>query len=99
VPQDVILPRVLHDGTFATLSSLMLFNNVEVLMALTQDKRFFPELFGRLKELSGGPQKGDAAGSEHAWTDLVAFLQVGAAVCRAQVPFGAASVLYDDGAC
>ena len=34
--QDVILPRVLDDGTFATLSSLMLFNNVEVLMALTQ---------------------------------------------------------------
>jgi len=79
VPQDVILPRVLDDGTFATLSSLMLFNNVEVLMALTQDKRFFPELFGRLKELSGGPQKGDAAaGGDQAWTDLVAFLQVGA---------------------
>ena len=30
------MPRVLDDGTFATLSSLMLFNNVEVLMALTQ---------------------------------------------------------------
>ena len=87
VPQDVILPRVLDDGTFATLSSLMLFNNVEVLMALTQDKRFFPELFGRLKELSGGPQKGDAA-SDQAWTDLVAFLQVGAAACSAQMPTG-----------
>ncbi len=37
--QDVILPRVLDDGTFATLSSLMLFNNVEVLMALTQVKK------------------------------------------------------------
>jgi hypothetical protein len=28
--KDVILPRVLDDGTFATLSSLILFNNVEV---------------------------------------------------------------------
>ncbi len=73
--QDVILPRVLDDGTFATLSSLMLFNNVDVLMSLTQDKRFFPELFGRLKQLSGGPQKADSAGDQ-AWTDLVAFLQV-----------------------
>ena len=91
MPQDVILPRVLDDGTFATLSSLMLFNNVEVLMALTQDKRFFPELFGRLKELSGGTQKGDTAAGDQAWTDLVAFLQVGAAVCGAQVLCGAAS--------
>ena len=72
----MILPRVLDDGTFATLSSLMLFNNVDVLMSLTQDKRFFPELFGRLKQLSGQPQqKADPAGDQ-AWTDLVAFLQV-----------------------
>ena len=71
----MILPRVLDDGTFATLSSLMLFNNVDVLMSLTQDKRFFPELFGRLKQLSGGPHKADPAGDQ-AWTDLVAFLQV-----------------------
>ena len=28
--KDVILPRVLDDATFATLSSLILFNNVEV---------------------------------------------------------------------
>lgn len=32
--KDVILPRVLDDATFATLASLMLFNNVEVLMSL-----------------------------------------------------------------
>jgi hypothetical protein len=32
--KDVILPRVLDDTTFATLSSLMMFNNVEVLMCL-----------------------------------------------------------------
>ena len=40
--QDVILPRVLDDGTFATLSSLMLFNNVEVLMALTSVRPLAP---------------------------------------------------------
>ena len=28
--KDVILPRALDDGTFATLSSLMMFNNIEV---------------------------------------------------------------------
>ena len=28
--KDVILPRTLDDATFATISSLMLFNNVEV---------------------------------------------------------------------
>lgn len=28
--KDVVLPRVLDDATFATLSSLILFNNVEV---------------------------------------------------------------------
>lgn len=43
--KDVVLPRALDDATFATLSSLMLFNNMEVLMALHQDRDFFPELF------------------------------------------------------
>lgn len=28
--KDVILPRALDDSTFATIASLMLFNNVEV---------------------------------------------------------------------
>lgn len=28
--KDVILPRVLDDATFSTLSSIMLFNNVDV---------------------------------------------------------------------
>jgi protein phosphatase-4 regulatory subunit 3 len=28
--KDVVLPRVLDDATFATFSSLILFNNVEV---------------------------------------------------------------------
>ena len=40
--KDVILPRVLDDATFATLASLMLFNNVEVLMALQVPLGSFP---------------------------------------------------------
>lgn len=64
--KDVVLPRVLDDATFATLSSLMLFNNIEVLMALYQDREFFPELFRRLKQAEPDTQE---------WRDLVAFLQ------------------------
>lgn len=64
--KDVVLPRVLDDATFATLSSLILFNNVEVLMSLHQDPAFFPELFRRLKA---------AAPESTEWRDLVAFLQ------------------------
>ncbi|KAL4418834.1 hypothetical protein ABPG77_004074 [Micractinium sp. CCAP 211/92] len=64
--KDVVLPRVLDDATFATLSSLMLFNNIEVLMALYQDRDFFPELFRRLKQASPDSEE---------WRDLVAFLQ------------------------
>lgn len=64
--------RVLDDATFATLSSLMLFNNVEVLMALTKDPRFFPELFRRL---GSGPDSGGAR-PDASWVDLVSFLQV-----------------------
>lgn len=32
--KDVVLARVLDDATFNTLSSLVLFNNVEVVLAL-----------------------------------------------------------------
>lgn len=64
--KDVILPRVLDDTTFATLSSLMMFNNVEVLMCLQADERFMQELFTRLKNTS-------PTASE--WRDLVSFLQ------------------------
>lgn len=32
--KDAVLPRVLDDATFATLSSLMLFNNIEASAAL-----------------------------------------------------------------
>lgn len=35
--KDVILPRVLDDGTMATLSTLMLFNNVDVSTSLVNN--------------------------------------------------------------
>ncbi|CAG9464867.1 unnamed protein product [Pedinophyceae sp. YPF-701] len=64
--KDVILPRALDDAVFASLSSLILFNNVEVVTALAEDSNFLPELFERLKSV-------DKASPE--WEDLVAFLQ------------------------
>lgn len=66
--KDVVLPRCLDDATYATLTSLMLFNNVDVLSALQADPRFLPRLFGALK---------DARPEAPEWGDLVAFLQVG----------------------
>jgi protein phosphatase-4 regulatory subunit 3 len=65
--KDVVLPRCLDDATYATLTSLTLFNNVDVLSALQVDARFLPRLFGALKE---------ARPDTPEWGDLVAFLQV-----------------------
>ncbi len=62
---------MLDDSTFATLSSLMLFNNVEVLVALTQSASFFPDLFRRLHGARGAPSKAVDAD----WVDHVSFLQ------------------------
>eukprot|EP00887_Chlorella_sp_A99_P007007 scaffold2.g7007.t1 len=64
--KDVVLPRVLDDQTFSTLCSLILFNNVDVLMALQSDPTFFPELFRRLRGVAPGGEE---------WRDLVGFLQ------------------------
>ncbi|CAL5223154.1 g5623 [Coccomyxa viridis] len=64
--KDVVLPRVLDDATFATFSSLILFNNVEVVMALQGDAKFLPELFQRLKSSESRDKE---------WLDQVAFLQ------------------------
>mmetsp|Transcript_36846 Transcript_36846/g.103965 ORF Transcript_36846/g.103965 Transcript_36846/m.103965 type:complete len:862 (+) Transcript_36846:313-2898(+) len=64
--KDVILPRVLDDATFATLASLMLFNNVDVLTALQNDTEFMEELFTRLRR---------AQPHQEEWQDLVAFVQ------------------------
>eukprot|EP00898_Chlorokybus_atmophyticus_P008624 jgi/Chlat1/8763/Chrsp90S08124 len=67
--KDVILPRVLDDGTFATLNSLMLFNNVEVVTALQSDPKFLVELFAHLNA------KDECKHSSKDWKDLVLFLQ------------------------
>ena len=64
--KDVILPRVLDDATFGTLTSIMLFNNVEVVLALQQDPAFLKELFTRLQKT---PR------ADPGWDDLVGFLQ------------------------
>uniref|UniRef100_A0A383VVY6 Uncharacterized protein n=1 Tax=Tetradesmus obliquus TaxID=3088 RepID=A0A383VVY6_TETOB len=64
--KDVILPRSLDDATYGTLSSLMLFNNVDVVLGLYQDAKFLPALFEALKSRAPG---------EPDWDDLVAFLQ------------------------
>eukprot|EP00850_Spirogloea_muscicola_P001565 SM000006S19330 [mRNA] locus=s6:66143:73073:- [translate_table: standard] len=64
--KDVILPRALDDSTFGTLNSLMLFNNVEVVTGLQNDKAFLSELFGRLR---------DQDTDERSWRELVSFLQ------------------------
>jgi hypothetical protein len=42
--KDVILPRSLDDATYATLASLMLFNNVDVVLGLASDATFLPQV-------------------------------------------------------
>jgi protein phosphatase-4 regulatory subunit 3 len=64
--KDAALPRALDDGTFATLSSLQLFNSVEVVLALHARPDYLPELFRRLRAAPPGGQD---------WRDLVAVLQ------------------------
>ena len=64
--KDVILARTLDDAVFASLSSLVLLNNIEVVSALMADDAFVAELFDRLRALQP---------SEGGWRDLVAFLQ------------------------
>uniref|UniRef100_A0A7I4D3Y0 Serine/threonine-protein phosphatase 4 regulatory subunit 3-like central domain-containing protein n=1 Tax=Physcomitrium patens TaxID=3218 RepID=A0A7I4D3Y0_PHYPA len=49
--KDIILPRALDDQTFATMNSIILFNNVSVVSALQNDLAFLSELFSRLRSL------------------------------------------------
>lgn len=64
--KDTILPKSLDDATYATLSSLQLFNIVEVLLILNNDKKFFPDFFEKLEAAEKGSEE---------WKDLVSFLQ------------------------
>ena len=64
--RDTILPKTLDDSTFSTLSSMYLFNIVEVLLVLHQDQAFFRKLFDRIHQAERGSVD---------WRDLISFLQ------------------------
>ena len=64
--RDTILPKSLDDSTFSTLSSMYLFNIVEVLLVLHQDASFFKNLFDRIHKAERGTED---------WRDLISFLQ------------------------
>uniref|UniRef100_A0A6U9QNZ0 Serine/threonine-protein phosphatase 4 regulatory subunit 3-like central domain-containing protein n=1 Tax=Picocystis salinarum TaxID=88271 RepID=A0A6U9QNZ0_9CHLO len=64
--KDVVLPRVLDDATFGTLSSMVLFNNMDVVVALHNDQDFVQTLFQKV-------QSYQCFGAE--WLDLVGFLR------------------------
>jgi protein phosphatase-4 regulatory subunit 3 len=64
--KDSALAHCLDDATFSTLASLVLFNHVEVLVALQGEPQFLTQLFTSLRE--------SVPGSEQ-WGDLVAFVQ------------------------
>ncbi len=50
--KEVVLPRVLDDNTLSSISSLVYFNQVEIVTHLRDDKRFVGELFERLRTTS-----------------------------------------------
>jgi protein phosphatase-4 regulatory subunit 3 len=64
--KDVVLNRVLDDGTFATLNSLIFFNNIEIVTQLQSDTKFLSDLFVQLQSKDVSPQQRK---------DLLLFLQ------------------------
>eukprot|EP01122_Echinamoeba_exundans_P012125 TRINITY_DN5011_c0_g1_i1.p1 TRINITY_DN5011_c0_g1~~TRINITY_DN5011_c0_g1_i1.p1 ORF type:complete len:867 (+),score=172.56 TRINITY_DN5011_c0_g1_i1:151-2751(+) len=58
--KDVVLPRVLDEATFATLNSLIFFNNVKIINDIRKDEQFLTNLFAILKTPSGPDQRRDA---------------------------------------
>ena len=58
--------RTLDDATYSTLSSLALFNNVEIVNALARDHAFLRQLFLSLEAANSNTPE---------WADLIAFLQ------------------------
>lgn len=55
--KDVVLPRVLDDATFATFSSLILFNNVEVRQSMPPLMLCITRGLPRLCRQSGQPSR------------------------------------------
>jgi protein phosphatase-4 regulatory subunit 3 len=47
--KEVVLPRVLDENTMSSITSLVYFNQVEIVTHLRDDKRFVGELFHRLR--------------------------------------------------
>jgi protein phosphatase-4 regulatory subunit 3 len=47
--KDVILPRVLDDGTLASLNTMIHSNNAAVISLLKDDSCFIQELFARMR--------------------------------------------------
>ena len=64
--KDSALAHCLDDATFSTLASLVLFNHVEVLVALQGEPQFLTQLFTSLRDAPPGSEQ---------WCDLVAFVQ------------------------
>jgi protein phosphatase-4 regulatory subunit 3 len=62
--KDVILPRLLDDLTFATINSIIYFNNVEIVDHLYKDTTFLTELFSKFK-----------TATKEELVDLLGFLQ------------------------
>lgn len=62
--KDVILPRLLDDMTFATINSIIYFNNVEIVDHLYKDTTFLTELFSKFK-----------TATKEELVDLLGFLQ------------------------
>ncbi|KAH9320159.1 hypothetical protein KI387_021928, partial [Taxus chinensis] len=64
--KDVILPRVLDEGTFAAMNAIIHSNNVSVVTALKGDVAFIHELFSTLKSTDT---------PDHVKKNLILFLQ------------------------
>ncbi len=64
--RDTILPKALDDATYSTMTSMYLFNIVEVLVSLNNDDVFFKTLFQKISQAEIGSET---------WRDLISFLQ------------------------
>jgi len=77
--KDVILPRYLDDPTFATLNSILFFNNVEIVSIIQNDEAFLSELFQRLEaeilEEKAKKENKDKEQKSSTVKDLISFIQ------------------------
>mmetsp|Transcript_6589 Transcript_6589/g.13079 ORF Transcript_6589/g.13079 Transcript_6589/m.13079 type:complete len:760 (+) Transcript_6589:115-2394(+) len=64
--RDTVLPKSLDDATYSTLSSMHLFNIVEVLVSLNKNPQFFKALFDKMSA---------AEKYSEDWRDLLSFLK------------------------